>query len=232
MIGFIDDIIRIPKRDSKEIILDYKNQINYWKLYEQTYKQNKFYKIDHESISLNEISCFVDYIENIKYNFHFYCFEEFEKNVLFEFIIKLNEIEKENIYKINQEVFNFEKKNIHFLKIFFKCVDRAISISKKKNILINELDLIKHISHSLIEIINLVEISKIEVIIKINLQLDKYLEIVPDSVKNLICNKVFYLSLSNKLIDCFKIDFDKMINLVQHWKTISDKMILFNSSYT
>ena len=54
----IDDIIRVPERKDYKITFDIKNKINYWKLFEQTYKdENQKINIDtsKEAVSVKNL---------------------------------------------------------------------------------------------------------------------------------------------------------------------------------
>ena len=232
----IEDIIRVPERTVHNITLDVNKQINYWKLYEQTFKRkDQKIKIEKSNLSINLISDFLEYIENIKFNF--YCNENdiFEYKVLKTFISEINIVEKDNILQINQDVFNLDKKNLNIIKMYFTCIDKMISIEKSINkkeesVFVFDKYMINNLTDSICELIDKVDVSKVETIIKINLQLDKYLNHVPDSFKQYLINEIFNRSFCSKLIECFELDFDKMIKILQQWKTISEKIISSSSS--
>lgn len=231
----ISDIIRVPERKSNRIKFDINNQINYWKLYEQSFKeQNQQIDIEKSNLDINLIPSFVDYIENIKYNFHCKGYDEFEYIILKSFLTNLNTEKQEDIFKLSQEIFNLDKKNISILKVYFSCIDKIIYLEKnisekeKSNYVFNN-TIIKNVSDSLCNLINEVDLSKVESIIKINLQLDKYLDIVPDSFKSYLSNELFEKAFCSKLKKCFELDFDKMLKILQQWKSISEKIVLASS---
>ena len=249
----INNIIRVPERKNvQNILLDVNNQINYWKLYEITYsKRHKFsYDIDKTNISLDQINNFINYIENIKYNYHWCNYEDFEKEVLTKFILMLNNDVKDELDNLNGQIFNLDKKNINIIKLYFKCIDIIIQLDMdkiKNNSYKNKVDqntstqeisemndlkkeLLQNTIVSINNHIRSINLSKIEIIIKINLQLDKYLDIVPDSIKDELIVEIVNMDFSNKLIECFKLDFDKTFSIILQWNSLYNKIVLYNST--
>ena len=222
-----NNIIRIPKRKcEKKIIINKNNPINYWELYENTF-MNKNTVLDiiiHESnINISQMSDFIDYINNIKYNFYGLSDEDFLQNLLTEFLLRLNKKENTNIKKIINEVFNLNKKNIAKLKLYFTCID--IVVNNNKNLKINEILLFETYTE-LNNIIKETPVTHPSVLIKLNIQIDNFLDVIVSSkLKDNILKNIIINTFSNKLIDSLQINFMDTIKIIFKWKGLYEKTV-------
>ena len=225
-----DDIIRIPERNvCDQIKLDNDNKLNYWHFFEITYNKNTSINIDISNIKLENINDFLDYIENLKYNYNGNLYKNFKKEILEQFICKLNENEKIKIQEINSEVFNLKKDRLNILKLYFKCINNVYH-EKIYDSYDNKLyEILLPLCNNLIELINNIKIKNVQEIIKVNIQIDKYLEYVPEIFKNDILLPVLHKSFETQVINCFEIDFEKTFNLVFKWESFYNKIVLYAS---
>ena len=225
-----DDILRIPKRNvCDEIELDKYNKFNYWKFFEMTYDKNTSINIKSSNIKLENISEFLDYIENLKYNYNGNLYTNFKKEIIEQFLIKLNQDQKIKIQEINTEVFNLKKDRINILKLYFNCISNVYN-EKTYDTYDNKLyEILLPLCNNLIEIINNIKIKNVQEIIKINLQIDKYLENVPEIFKNDILLPVLHKSFESQVISCFEIDFEKTFDIVFKWDSLYNKIVIYAS---
>ena len=230
-----DDIIRIPKREKINTFKINKNKpINYWKIYENTYVNNisrSKCTIDDHNINIYEIQDFMDYINNIKYNFHGISSVQFEQQIFTKYLLNLNSQDSDNIKLIINDVFNLDKKNISIVKLYFKCIEIIISnadylenFPKPNN---ERCDmLLSGVCNVINDVISNTKMINPAVLIKLNIQLDKFLEHVPECLKVYISEDIISKSFQIKLIESFKMDFTKTMKIILKWDSIYKKSIL------
>lgn len=225
-----DDIIRIPKRNVyDEIKLDKYNKFNYWKFFEITYGKSASINITNSNIKLENINEFLDYIENLRYNYNGNLYTNFKKEIIEQFLLKLNKDEKIKIQEINTEIFNLKKDRINILKLYFNCISNVYA-EKTYDTYDNKLyEILLPLCNNLIELINNVKIKNVQEIIKINIQIDKYLENVPDIFKNDILIPVLHKSFESQIINCFDIDFQKTFDIIFKWESLYNKIVIYAS---
>ena len=210
-----NDIIRIPKRDfTNEITFDKNNQINYWHLYEKTYlEKDVLININNTNLNLENISEFLDYVHNIKYNWHNSSSEDIQTNILKVFIESINSSKASDLSNLHKEIFNLNKKNKNLINVYFKCmslifVDNNLDKSSKN------IHLLSNTINTLNNLINSNDLSKIDMIIKVNLQLDKFMDHIPknsENIKSYILDQLIKGSFGEKIKECFEKNFDKAV---------------------
>jgi hypothetical protein len=219
------DIIRIPKRKNVNTFnIDKNNQINYWIIYESTYINNFNkckYTIEDDNINICEIQDFMEYINNIKYNFHGVTSEQFQQQVFTQYLSNLNYKEIENIKTMIKEVFNLDNKNINIIKLYFKCIE----IIKSTELNISEM-LLSDICNIINNIIINTNVTNPAVLIKLNIQIDKFLGNIPDCLKAYMSQNIISYSFEVKLLDSFKLDFTKALNIILKWDSIYQKTVI------
>ena len=210
MHSLFNNIIKFPTREYNEKIYMDKN---YWRVYEESLKNDFRNVYTNIVISLDEIEYFYENIMNIKYNFYGDTELQVIKLVFSDGILYLNIIEKnEIILMINTFLTTFKYNSK--LQIYINCINNCDS----------------HNYHtSLIELClnNMIENTKLP-IIKLNLLIDtffKKLSISNDVQLHILNNCT---SLINKISSILKIDFNKAINLLNKCSSLKQKFINLN----
>lgn len=222
------DIIRIPERSNNEnITFDLNNKINYWKLYENSFQKssNIFnFEIKDDNYNINKFQDFIEYIDNIKYNYHGLNSDKFKICILQKYIKSINSNKKDEIKKIISDVFNFKNEQVHILKLYFNCIDLILQDIDDKTLINDYLS----ITNEVIEFnLNEIKVSNPAVIIKVNIQLDKFFKIVPDRIQNKLMSIILKNNFIPILLECFRIDFNNTMKIIffDKWQSLFKKVI-------
>ena len=226
-ISLFKDIIRIPEREkNEEFLIDKNNQINYWKIYENSYVNNfniNNIGINSANVSIYDIQDFIEYINNIKYNIYKMKSETFQQHILLKFLLKLNVDDIDNINIIITEVFNLEKKNINILKLYFNCIEIILADNYDKD----------HCDILLLQICNVInniiintDVNNPAVLIKLDIQIDKFIDIVPNCLREYIFNNILSSSFQMKLKENLILNFTKTIKVILKSDSIYKKTII------